>query len=129
MEADILTRVDRMSMATVAVNSRGALACRGKRSTGRSKALPLALVHWMRNKLKELIMTVLLEPKSMRRGYFNSTGVWRLLDEHFRGRLNHSGAIWGFLIFELWHRNFLDRIRNSVGAESSRVGSVTGNPG
>jgi hypothetical protein len=30
------------------------------------------------------------------------------LDEHFSGRRNSSGHIWRLLIFELWHRNFLE---------------------
>jgi asparagine synthase (glutamine-hydrolysing) len=68
-------------------------------------ALPLR--HWMRNELKELIMSVLLDSSSLQRGYVNPQGLRRLLDEHFRGRRDHSPRIWRFLMFELWHRNFL----------------------
>src|SRR5258706_5527761 len=57
----------------------------------------LPLVHWMRNELKDLIMTVLLEPRTLQRGYFHAEGVRRLLDEHFRQRRNHSDAIWRLL--------------------------------
>jgi len=90
----------------------------------------LPLVHWMRNELKELIMTVLLEPKTMQRGYFNPAGVRQLLDEHFRGRRDQSGRIWRLLVFELWHRNFLERIpKLDLGTEASRVTSVAGNLG
>lgn len=73
----------------------------------------LPLVHWMRNELKDLIMTVLLEPRTMQRGYFNPAGVRQLLDEHFRERRNHFGRIWRLLMFELWHRNYLERIGKS----------------
>jgi len=90
-------------------------------------ALP-PLVHWIRNELRDLIMTVLLEPRTLRRGYFNPEGVWRLLDEHFRKRRDHSGGIWHWLIFELWHRNFLERIRTTDwGSEPYRVTSAAGN--
>jgi asparagine synthase (glutamine-hydrolysing) len=68
-------------------------------------ALPLR--HWMRNELKELIMSVLLDSSSLQRGYVNPQGLRRLLGEHFRGRRDHSPRIWRFLMFELWHRNFL----------------------
>lgn len=68
----------------------------------------LPLMHWMRNELKDLILTVLLEPRTLQRGYFNPNGVRRLLDEHFSGRRDRSAGIWRLLIFELWHRSFLE---------------------
>ena len=163
MVADILTKVDRMSMATslevrvpildhlfvewvtglpVEWKLRGGvqkyilrrLAKRvgvPREATDRPKrGFALPLVHWMRNELKDLIMTILLEPKTMERGYFNPAGVRQLLDEHFRGRRDHSGRIWRLLMFELWHRNFLERIRKpEESAESYRVTTVTGNLG
>jgi asparagine synthase (glutamine-hydrolysing) len=90
----------------------------------------LPLVHWIRNELKDLILSVLLEPRTLQRGYFNPNGVQRLLDEHFRGRRDHSGEIWRLLIFELWHRNFLEKIRTADwGAGPCRVTSVAGNLG
>ena len=70
----------------------------------------LPLVHWMRNELKELVLTILLEPRTLQRGYFNPKGVQQMLDEHFRGRRDHSARLWRLLIFELWHRNFLERL-------------------
>jgi asparagine synthase (glutamine-hydrolysing) len=62
----------------------------------------------MRYEMKDLILTVLLEPRTLQRGYFDPAGVRRLLDDHFSGRRNSSGHIWRLLIFELWHRNFLE---------------------
>jgi asparagine synthase (glutamine-hydrolysing) len=69
----------------------------------------LPLVHWMRHELKELIQSVLLDPRTVQRGYFQSAAVRQLLDEHFRERRNQAGRIWRLLILELWHRNFLER--------------------
>ncbi len=68
----------------------------------------LPLVHWIRHELKDLILTVMLEPRTLQRGYFNPQGVRRLLDEHFTERRDHSARIWRLLMFELWHRNFLE---------------------
>jgi asparagine synthase (glutamine-hydrolysing) len=68
----------------------------------------LPLVHWMRNELKDMILSVLLDPQTLQRGYFDPSGVRQLLDEHFSGRRNRVGHIWRLLIFELWHRNFLE---------------------
>jgi len=70
----------------------------------------LPLVHWTRHDLKDMIMSVLLEPRTLQRGYFKPEAVRQLLDEHFRQRRNHSGRIWRLLAFELWHRNYLEAI-------------------
>jgi asparagine synthase (glutamine-hydrolysing) len=56
-----------------------------------------------------MILTILLEPRTLQRGYFNPAGVRRLLDEHFRERRDHSPRIWRLLMFELWQRNFLEQ--------------------
>jgi len=88
-------------------------------------ALPLC--HWMRNELKALIMSVLLDSSTFQRGYFNPPGVRRLLDEHFQGRRDHSARIWRFLMFELWHRSFLANVgMMNAGAHADRAASLRG---
>ena len=72
------------------------------------KGFSLPLVHWMRRELKSKITDVLLEPRSLQRGYFKPQVVRALLDEHFRERRDHSYTLWELLIFEMWHRNFLE---------------------
>jgi asparagine synthase (glutamine-hydrolysing) len=163
MVADILTKVDRMSMATSlevrvpildhlfvewATGLPADWKLRGTqqkyilRKLAERVGVPrealyrpkqgfaMPLVHWIRNELKDLITSVLTEPRTLQRGYFNPDGVRRLLDEHFRERRDHSGRIWRLLIFELWHRNFLERIRTTSSvAEPYRVTSVAGNLG
>jgi asparagine synthase (glutamine-hydrolysing) len=71
----------------------------------------LPLVHWSRHELKDLILNVLLDPRTLQRGYLNPPAVRQLLDEHFRGRRNHAGRIWRLLMFGLWHRNYLEKIQ------------------
>jgi asparagine synthase (glutamine-hydrolysing) len=68
----------------------------------------LPLVHWIRKDLREEFVRILLEPRTLQRGYFDSEGIRLLLDEHFRGRRNHTGRLWRLLVFELWHRNYLE---------------------
>ena len=79
----------------------------------RKQGFALPLVHWIRNELKDLLMTVLLEPRTVQRGYFNPEGVRRLLEEHFSGRRVHSQRIWRLLMFEMWHRNFLENFQSA----------------
>jgi hypothetical protein len=61
---------------------------------------------------------LLLEPRTLERGYFNPQAMRRLIDEHSCGRRDHSSVLWLLLIFELWHRNFLEAQRK--GEYSSR---------
>jgi asparagine synthase (glutamine-hydrolysing) len=146
MVGDILTKVDRMSMATSLevrvpildhefVEWATGLPLDWKIRGGKQKYIlrklaervgvprevlyrpkqgfALPLVHWLKHELKELVLSVLLDPRTLQRGYFEARGVRQILDEHFRGRRSHSGQIWRLLMFELWHRNYLEGIRAS----------------
>jgi asparagine synthase (glutamine-hydrolysing) len=151
LPADILTKVDRMSMLTslearapmvdhVFLEWATGLTSEWKMRGGKQKYIlrklaervgvprealyrpkqgfALPLVHWTRYELKDLILAVLLEPRTLQRGYLNPRCVHQLLDEHFRRRRNHAGRIWRLLMFELWHRNYLEKL--------SAVDSVVG---
>jgi asparagine synthase (glutamine-hydrolysing) len=146
LTADILTKVDRMSMATslemrcpildhVFVEWVAGLPVKYKFRDGQRKFLlkklaerlgipsqllrrrkqgfSLPLVHWMRNELKNGLLQILLEPRTLQRGYFKVEAVRGVLDEHFRGRRDHAAVLWMLLVFELWHRNFLEKKETS----------------
>jgi asparagine synthase (glutamine-hydrolysing) len=158
LPGDILTKVDRMSMATslevrvpildhVFLEWVTGLTSEWKLRMGNQKYIlrklaervgvprevlyrpkqgfALPLVHWMRHELKDLIITTLTESRTMQRGYFNPNGVRRILDEHFRGRRDHSPRIWRLLMLELWHRNFLEPLAaRETQAVTSGVGEI-----
>lgn len=74
----------------------------------RKQGFSLPLVHWMRHELKDMLM-MLLEPRTLERGYFLPSGVRAVMDDYLvRNRLN-TARLWRLLIFELWHRNFLEK--------------------
>jgi asparagine synthase (glutamine-hydrolysing) len=68
----------------------------------------MPLVHWFRKELKENLLAVILEPRTLQRGYFKPAAVKQLVDEHLRGRRDRTSDLSILLIFELWHRNFVD---------------------
>lgn len=74
----------------------------------------MPLVHWIRHEMKDEVPRLLLEPRSLQRGYYNRCQLSKLLNEHFRGRRDHSAQIWALLMFELWHRNFLEASRHTL---------------
>ena len=92
----------------------------------RKQGFALPLKHWMRNELKDLIHSTLLEPRALQRGYFEERGIRRLLDEHFSGRRDQSDCIWRLLVFELWHRNFLEGFSGAKASAAVPAVSVSG---
>jgi hypothetical protein len=68
----------------------------------------------MRNELKGML-GILLDERTLQRGYFDPNGVRRLMDDHSRGRRELSARLWRLLIFELWHRNFLEKFIRPAG--------------
>jgi asparagine synthase (glutamine-hydrolysing) len=74
----------------------------------RKQGFALPLSHWMRHELKEML-SVLLEPRSLQRGYFEPAAVRKLMNDHQESGRDLSDQLWRLLIFELWHRNFLEK--------------------
>jgi asparagine synthase (glutamine-hydrolysing) len=63
---------------------------------------------WFRNDLKEMAYDVLLDQKSIDRGYFRKEYLLKMLDDHVSKHYDHSYRIWALLFLELWHRMFID---------------------
>lgn len=84
------------------------------------RGFSLPLVHWMRNELKDMLM-ILLEPRTLERGYFQGSGVRKLMDDHLLHGKTMTGRIWRLLMLELWHRNFLEKYVKPAGLFSLPV--------
>lgn len=68
----------------------------------------LPLVHWMRKELKRDLVEILLERRTLDRGYYSKTALRALVEDHTSGRRDRSHELWLLLMLELWHRNFLE---------------------
>jgi asparagine synthase (glutamine-hydrolysing) len=64
---------------------------------------------WFRGKLKDFVWEVLFDPKTRSRGYFNFNYIKKLYKAHEQGKEVYDKHLWLLLVFELWHRRFLDR--------------------
>ena len=69
-------------------------------------SVPLA--HWFRHELHDMAHDLLLSDRSLNRGYFNTTVIPQMLNQHCRGHEDHSDHLWNLLVLELWHRTFID---------------------
>jgi asparagine synthase (glutamine-hydrolysing) len=67
--------------------------------------------HWFRGSLRPLLEDALLSEQLARRKYFDASVVRSMVTDHIDGRADHSFALWNLLMLELWHREFIDPIR------------------
>jgi asparagine synthase (glutamine-hydrolysing) len=140
LPADILTKVDRMSMANSLevraplldaplVEYMATLPLSMKLRAGVSKsilrkicsrllpsvvltkpkqgfAIPKAC--WFQHALRISAEEILLDSRTLARGYFRQNTLKRLLQHHTTGRRDYSTWIWCLMVLEMWHRIFLD---------------------
>jgi asparagine synthase (glutamine-hydrolysing) len=147
---DVLTKVDRMSMAhsiesrvplldNEVIDFAASLPASLKIHNGRRKHLLKEAVRtllpdeilnrrkqgfgvplgaWFRGGLSDLLSDVLTSPRTRQRGYFQAAFVDRLVEEHRTGRRDHTLRLWQLMVFELWHREYLDWSAPVAAAES-----------
>jgi len=140
LPSDILTKVDRMSMAS-SLEARSplldhklieyvtripsGLKLKGNESKfifkraiegfvpseilhREKQGFGVPIAHWINMQLKDRITSDLSDSRTLTRGYFDARYVELLLDEHRRGRRDHSHALWTLWMLELWHRRYID---------------------
>lgn len=74
----------------------------------RKKAgFPLPYESWLRRDLKETVWNVLLDSRTIDRGFFNKSAIEKLLRSNSTGQ-NHSKEIFSLLTLELWQRTFVE---------------------
>ncbi len=65
--------------------------------------------YWLNHELGEMLIDLLTSARAKQRGYFNQKTVAGLLQEHRRGLRDNARHLWALLMFEIWHRAFIDR--------------------
>ena len=67
---------------------------------------PLAL--WLKEDLKDLVGDCLNERTVKSRGYFHYEAIDSMLASHASGKRDLSLQIWSLIVFEIWHRKYID---------------------
>jgi asparagine synthase (glutamine-hydrolysing) len=63
---------------------------------------------WYRGELRGEVENLLLNDRTLSRGYFKPEKIRQIVDDHMTGRHNHRFFLWSLLTFEWWNRLFLD---------------------
>ncbi len=69
---------------------------------------------WYRGETMDYIKRILLDPKSLGRGYFNPAHIQNVVEQHVSGTVNHRLLIWSLLCFEWWNRLFIDEEKGLI---------------
>ena len=64
---------------------------------------------WFRSELRDFVADMLQSARARQRGYFEPAFVDRIIREHLAERRDHTLRLWQLLMFELWHREYLDQ--------------------
>ena len=79
----------------------------------RKHGFSVPISEWFRGELRSLTHETLLSSQALGRGYFQPTQVERLIREHEAGQIDHGTRLWILLNLELWHRTYVDEVRES----------------
>lgn len=85
---------------------------------------PTPLSDWLLGPQVDTVESLLLEGRSLSRGLFKPERLRQLLAEHRKNDRDHSDKLWRLLNLELWHRIFIDRDTDLLGASPARTFAV-----
>ncbi len=67
----------------------------------------IPIKNWMKQELKPMMLEALSPDKVRQAGYFEPAYVDRLIDEHLRGKENHSHRLWALMMFQMWYEKYM----------------------
>jgi len=74
----------------------------------RKAGFPVPYRTWLRRELREYVNQVLLDPRTLSRGYFQPGTVEKVLKANLNGA-DFGKEVFSLVVLELWHRAFVDR--------------------
>jgi asparagine synthase (glutamine-hydrolysing) len=69
---------------------------------------------WLRNELRDMVLDELSPGRIGQLGFFDTTVVSQLVDDHMKRRHNREAVLWALLSFSVWHRVFVEQNALSV---------------
>jgi asparagine synthase (glutamine-hydrolysing) len=79
----------------------------------RKAGFPVPYELWLRNNLRDWVADVLLDRRTLSRGYFRKNAIENLIDRNL-DEAKYAKEIFSLVVLELWHRAFVDRAAYDV---------------
>ena len=73
------------------------------------KGFGIPVAEWLKGSLRELLQDELSTARIGDQGLFDTGVVERLVSEHMSGRRDHRKQLWTLLVFQLWHRRWVEQ--------------------
>ena len=66
---------------------------------------------WLKRELRDWMKSILSDPRTLNRDYWNASAITQLVEDHLRGKRGArklASKLTALISFELWHRMYLD---------------------
>ena len=78
------------------------------------KGFSIPTASWLRFEMRDFIRDTLLAANSACSTYFERKAVSDVIDRHDRGKFSGFQEVWSLIVFEQWHRQFMEASSNNV---------------
>ncbi len=78
------------------------------------KGFPVPLTSWLRFELRDSVRDALLSSDSAVRRYFEPKAIEKIVRRHETGGSDGYQEVWSLMVFEHWHRKFIDSLDRPV---------------
>jgi asparagine synthase (glutamine-hydrolysing) len=93
----------------------------------RKEGFPNPSASWLAHELKDVVADIVLDSKSIARGYFRRPAVEELINRNSLS-VDYTAEIFSLVVLELWHRSFIDpQFALPDRASANHKGSIAGN--
>lgn len=75
----------------------------------RKRGFVMPATEWLRGELAPHVRRLLLSPEAAGRSWFRRDAVEKIVEQHLSGHRDFGNILWTLLVFEIWHRLFVDR--------------------
>lgn len=72
------------------------------------KGFPVPISRWFSSDLHNVASEILLDSRTLSRGYYNRNYIERMLYKHKAKKEDMSRRIFSFVVLEMWHRRYID---------------------
>jgi asparagine synthase (glutamine-hydrolysing) len=87
----------------------------------KKKGFPIPAETWFRFELRDFVREMLLAPKAACREFFEPQAIEEIIASQERGRFSGHQEVWSLLVFESWHKQFIEQVVPAHANEKSAV--------